>query len=558
MKRESMRLIPGVILAVLLLVPGLALAEDSSPQSDVKLAEHSAQMWLETQAESAFPEMQGANLTSTQPYYDLEDNLICYMFAISKNGKIVGTIVVGSSLYNYDIFEVNTGSPPPMPTAAEVSSSLEEYTGLKATEEDVGKPKRLLYLGCCAEYALYQIEGQSVAIHLRTKRGAVASDLKFYMATPDEYQQHKSNRVGLGVDGEPVILNVTHKWMGNYTLYDEHRNNNNCGPTSGSMIVCYYKKEHGYVNFDDWTKCHSDPDDGTGGLYNTMKCNWPWPKEGVWPGEAGLGWVNYAQMCGYSFDYAGEYAQFDSYEDIMSYINQEAPPMILFVIGGYKDEGGNVTPDFHWNALKGYQQTADADFIFTVDPWYSPEVRQINYALCVGNLTWLTYIVAITVPGDIVGEVRDVNSNLLSNVYVSLYEYGGSFYGSDVASPDYCIEVTETGEYWLLATKYCYYPVDTRPQVDGGDMPTLRNPFYPDYIDWSTPGLLALGNVTNFVGDYGLVCKAASLSYAMESVNHYLFIPLDDGGTPQPDWRISNWKAMQSVASWQFPYSCNC
>jgi hypothetical protein len=90
MKRKSVKLVLGVILAVLLLVPGLALAEDSSPQSDVKLAEHSAQMWLETQAESAFPEMQGANLTSAQPHYDLEDNLICYMFAVSKNGKIVG------------------------------------------------------------------------------------------------------------------------------------------------------------------------------------------------------------------------------------------------------------------------------------------------------------------------------------------------------------------------------------------------------------------------------------------------------------------------------------
>jgi len=385
-------LILSLLLVVLLLMPAVAFANRGDlVQEDLSLAKHSAQMWLETQAESVFPEMDGANLTSTLPYYDLEDNLICYMFALSKNGEIVGTIVVGSSLYNYDIFEVNTGTPPPIPTAAEVSSSLEEYPRLKAKEEDIGKPKRLLYLGCCAEYALYQIEGQSVAIHLRTKQAALASDLKFYTPTPDEYQQYKSNRVKLDVDGEPVILNVTHLWMGNSSLGDL-ANNDNCGPTSGSMIVLYHKEEHGYNNFDDWTKCHSDPANGTG-LYYTMNCSAHPPINGTLPGHAGPGWVAYAESCGYSFADAGEYAQFDSYEDIMSYINQEAPPMILFVVGNYTDEGGNVVPHFHWNALNGYQRTVDADFIFTVDPWYSPEVRQINYALCVGNLTWLTYIV---------------------------------------------------------------------------------------------------------------------------------------------------------------------
>jgi len=90
-------------------------------------------------------------------------------------------------------------------------------------------------------------------------------------------------------------------------------------------------------------------------------------------------------------------------------------------------------------------------------------------------------------------------------------------------------------------------------------MPVSRNPAYPDYIDWSTPEKLAAGNVLNFVGDYGLVCKAASMSYAMESVNHMLFVPLgDDGITPEPDWQLSNWKAMESVHSWQFPCGCNC
>jgi len=117
----------------------------------------------------------------------------------------------------------------------------------------------------------------------------------------------------------------------------------------------------------------------------------------------------------------------------------------------------------------------------------------------------------------------------------------------------------DTGMYYKVASKYCYYSLNTRPTGDGGTMPLSRNPAYPDYVDWSTPEKLAAGNVLNFVGDYGLICKAASMSYAMEAVNHMLFIPLgDDGITLEPDWQLSGWKVTQVVHSWQFPCGCNC
>jgi len=174
----------------------------------------------------------------------------------------------------------------------------------------------------------------------------------------------------------------------------------------------------------------------------------------------------------------------------------------------------------------------------------------------------------VTVPGCEVGETRDVNGDVLDTVMVNLYEDDDVWEDNDSSSlvvvGNYTIAMYEdcaddTGTYYKIASKYCHYSVDTRPQGDGGDMPVSRNPAYPDYIDWSTPEKLAAGNVLNFVGDYGLVCKAASMSYAMESVNHMLFVPLgDDGITPEPDWQLSNWKAMQSVHSWQFPCGCNC
>jgi len=175
----------------------------------------------------------------------------------------------------------------------------------------------------------------------------------------------------------------------------------------------------------------------------------------------------------------------------------------------------------------------------------------------------------VTVPGCVVGETRDVNGDLLDTVLVTLYENPPGtppdIEPEDTDSSSIVINVTayencadDTGYYYQIATKYCYKTVNSRPQGDGGTIPGVRNPNYPDYIDWTTPELLAAGAVMDFVGDYGLVCKAASMSYAMESINHHLFTPLDDGGTPQPDWKLSNWKAMESVASWQFPAGCSC
>ena len=170
----------------------------------------------------------------------------------------------------------------------------------------------------------------------------------------------------------------------------------------------------------------------------------------------------------------------------------------------------------------------------------------------------------VTVPGCVVGETRDVNGDLLDTVLVTLLEDDDVWEDDDsssiVAGPvtKYQNCADDTGYYYQIATKYCFKTVNSRPQGDGGTIPGVRNPNYPDYIDWTTPELLAAGAVVDFVGDYGLVCKAASMSYAMESINHHLFTPLDGVGTPQPDWKLSNWKAMESIASWQFPAGCGC
>jgi len=138
----------------------------------------------------------------------------------------------------------------------------------------------------------------------------------------------------------------------------------------------------------------------------------------------------------------------------------------------------------------------------------------------------------------ITGETRDVNSNLLSNVEVSLYEYGNGLYGGDMSSPDYCIVVNQTGDYWLLGTKAGFYDIDT------ADMVMIP----PLHINLTTPELLAAGYTFDFEGNYGLVPRACGISYALKSVNLWLFPP-----TAHPEWGISEWKAMDAIHSWLFP-----
>jgi len=160
----------------------------------------------------------------------------------------------------------------------------------------------------------------------------------------------------------------------------------------------------------------------------------------------------------------------------------------------------------------------------------------------------------VTVPGKVRGETRDVNADLLTSTMVILYEEVAVDEDDDSSTaPDalYCNDVDDTGLYWQSASKYCYFTLDTNA------MPGSRNPWHEDNIDFSTVALLAAGYNMDFEGDYGLVPKACTMSYAMESVNHWLFVPTDAMLVPHPEWKLSNWKAMESVHSWQFPAGCN-
>jgi uncharacterized repeat protein (TIGR02543 family) len=186
-----------------------------------------------------------------------------------------------------------------------------------------------------------------------------------------------------------------------------------------------------------------------------------------------------------------------------------------------------------------------------VEYWFGPVGP---YKSCITG----DYKKIVTVPGEVWGETRDVNADLLTTTLVVLSEeppqVGDEPEDSDSSTePDalYKVDVDDTGQYWLQASKYCYFTRNT------SDMPVTRNPWHADYINFTTVELLAANYTLDFEGDYGLVPKACTMAYAMKSVNHWLFIPLDGGGSPHPEWQLSNWKAMESIHSWQFPCGCN-
>ena len=158
--------------------------------------------------------------------------------------------------------------------------------------------------------------------------------------------------------------------------------------------------------------------------------------------------------------------------------------------------------------------------------------------------------VLVTAAGDIVGETRDVNANELSGVTITLYK-DASEITSDTSTPNYTITVNTTGDYWLSGNKYMHFTLDTNA------MPMPRNVYHPDYINLTTLELLGAGYNLDFEGDYGLVPKNCTMSYAMTSVNHWLYTPIEwiDGDTyvNRTEWQLSNWKAMESIHSWQFP-----
>ena len=226
-----------------------------------------------------------------------------------------------------------------------------------------------------------------------------------------------------------------------------------------------------------------------------------------------------------------------------------------------KTEGNKV--EIRWYGPYAKGTNFSAVYKLTVPGTAAPGSHYFPYGNC--SLGWLEYSfdgngpyksctigdreVVVTVPGDIVGETRDVNANELSAVIVTLCK-NASEITSDASTPNYTITVNTTGVYWLCGSKNGYITLDTKWVANSTVHPGTPgwNPLYPQYINLTTLELLPVECDFEFVGDYGLVPTNCTLAYAMKSVNLWLFWP-----KAHPERGLSGWKAMQSIYSWQLP-----
>ena len=171
----------------------VAFGNDSANESDIELVKEIAQAEVAENVGNR-PKWEGAEATGGQPYCNLEGDVICYWFAVSKEGDVLGSVVVGSSLYEHLIFQVGGGSPPQIPTADEVSSSVEKCLGLEVSSKDIGEPLRLVYATYSFYFAIYDIDGQLIGIDLLRKEAVPASELRMGIASPEQYKQYKEGK----------------------------------------------------------------------------------------------------------------------------------------------------------------------------------------------------------------------------------------------------------------------------------------------------------------------------------------------------------------------------
>jgi len=192
------------------------------------------------------------------------------------------------------------------------------------------------------------------------------------------------------------------------------------------------------------------------------------------------------------------------------------------------------------NAFFGYMSTGHttgyAFYYACLDiPSSSPYISYVGDP----NLKLVPKIYRRDVKNAVGGEVRDVNAKKLSNVMVSLYKHGGQLCGSDMASSDYRIGVSRTGDYYLVGTNNDYYEINT---VDA------MVPIPPLHIDLTTPEKLAAGYVFDFEGNYGLIPRVPTMSYTLRSINLWKNPP-----SANPEWALDEWKAMDVCTAWLYP-----
>jgi hypothetical protein len=221
---------------------------------------------------------------------------------------------------------------------------------VEVRKEAVGEPQ-LVYLGYESYLATYEVAGQSVAVDMRTVRAARTSDLKAHLAAPEQREAEKGHDAIVQSTPTSFELPMTIRRQDDICISADQRNNN-CAPTSGAMIVEYYKQSRGYSAFHDWCQNHSR-------LYHTMQTN-TYGLPGTMPWNIGPGWTLYAHERGYRFG-TTYYGPSDSdYDLVRAYINARQPIIVLFW-------GGSPYTNWHACAIRGHGISASGRRQFVIN-----------------------------------------------------------------------------------------------------------------------------------------------------------------------------------------------
>ena len=348
----------------------IEMVSANAPPDSQQIAHDAGLAFVSSLARHWNPGWTDVRLTNPRPTYELDGEEIGYRFTIKQGSNTVGTLIVGSQDFSYRPLELVPLAPLDAPDSDELSDAidrdldLDEETGPTGHTGEPIHSDKLLYIGYQRKYELYEIDGSEFAFDLVDRSIMPKDELQSSLSQTDGDSNQGNTGAVRGPSGASRASSGGGYWSawevltgvpihGQYSSQvDAQYKPNNCGPTTGAMIVDYYRIQQNYSSFDSWTDNHDT-------LYDTMDTdNWcPLVScPGTPPGYFARGWREYADDKGYDFSYSVTpgWAFGQTWNKVTGSIDDERPLAVMFASCG-------SAPDWHWNAIKGYGTWVDGD-----------------------------------------------------------------------------------------------------------------------------------------------------------------------------------------------------
>jgi len=382
----------GVILVALLLA-GLAMIPMVSADSPEKGNLHKtpvpldyatkvAQLHLAEMAADlpSFSEWEGAGVEYDLTLFDTAGDISAYSFAVVKDGKKLGFILVSGMKENYPILEFGKGEM--LPGNAKESARLLADKEAEKNSYTLD-PVRYLYLGSTFYYAQYpfidSMKNAKGDLTIDLYNGAIV-DLNDAAVVPEanfgsdaisvkEAWETIDKKIGLldkGVVMTPksTLGTDTIYWV---PLYDQPAGYpNSCAPTASAMILSYWRSE-GYTNFP------SNGDALILELYSAMGTD---PIDGTIDNRIEPGIESVSQDHGYSFNAVPDTDGF-LFSEVKSEVTADRP-IHLAMHGAGTALGGSTAYGNHSVAVVGWSDGA-FDALEINDGWSTTETRYIVF-----------------------------------------------------------------------------------------------------------------------------------------------------------------------------------